>query len=69
MSRERLDGLLVLEHDRNDQPLQVVWGIPKGQRSPAVGRGSGGHGGASDVAVRKPEAAADGTAAVGCSRL
>jgi hypothetical protein len=28
--------VLALEHDRNDQPLHVVWGIPKGQSSPAV---------------------------------
>jgi hypothetical protein len=28
--------VLVLEHDRHGQPLHVVWGIPKGQSSPAV---------------------------------
>jgi len=28
--------VLVLEHDRNGQPIHVVWGIPAGQDSPAV---------------------------------
>ena len=28
--------ILVLEHDRNGQPIHVVWGIPAGQDSPAV---------------------------------
>lgn len=28
--------VLVLEKDRDGQPIHVVWGIPKGQRSPAV---------------------------------
>jgi hypothetical protein len=27
---------LVLERDRNGDPVHVVWGIPKGQTSPAV---------------------------------
>ena len=26
----------VLQHDRSDQPIHIVWGIPKGQTSPAV---------------------------------
>ena len=28
--------VLVLEHDRNSQPIHVVWGIPLGKESPAV---------------------------------
>ena len=28
--------VLVLEHDRNGQPIHVVWGIPLGKDSPAV---------------------------------
>jgi hypothetical protein len=28
--------VLVLERDRNGMPIHVVWGIPKGQSSPAV---------------------------------
>ena len=28
--------VLVLEQDRNGQPIHVVWGIPLGQASPAV---------------------------------
>jgi len=28
--------VLVLEQDRGDQPIHVVWGIPAGQDSPAV---------------------------------
>ena len=28
--------VLVLEQDRNSQPIHVVWGIPGGQDSPAV---------------------------------
>jgi hypothetical protein len=28
--------VLVLQHDREDQPVHVVWGIPKGMMSPAV---------------------------------
>lgn len=28
--------VLVLERDRNGQPIHVVWGIPAGQDSPAV---------------------------------
>lgn len=28
--------VLVLEHDRNGQPIHVVWGIPAGKTSPAV---------------------------------
>ncbi len=27
---------LVLERDRNGDPVHIVWGIPKGQTSPAV---------------------------------
>jgi hypothetical protein len=29
-------AVLVLEHDKAGQPIHVVWGIPKGQRTPAV---------------------------------
>ena len=28
--------VLVLQHDRTGMPIHVVWGIPKGQMSPAV---------------------------------
>jgi hypothetical protein len=28
--------MLVLQHDRNGRPFHVVWGIPRGQTSPAV---------------------------------
>jgi len=28
--------VLVLQKDENDQPIHVVWGIPKGTMSPAV---------------------------------
>lgn len=28
--------VLVLEQDRNDEPIHAVWGIPKGETSPAV---------------------------------
>jgi len=28
--------VLVLQKDRNGQPIHVVWGIPKGKSSPAV---------------------------------
>ena len=28
--------VLVLQHDETGQPIHVVWGIPKGQDSPAV---------------------------------
>lgn len=28
--------VLVLQKDNNDQPIHVVWGIPKGTTSPAV---------------------------------
>ncbi len=28
--------VLVLERDSGDRPIHVVWGIPAGQRSPAV---------------------------------
>jgi hypothetical protein len=28
--------VLVLERDRNDKPIHAVWGIPKGETSPAV---------------------------------
>lgn len=28
--------VLVLERDKSSQPIHVVWGIPAGQRSPAV---------------------------------
>lgn len=28
--------VLVLQHDRTGFPIHVVWGIPKGQMSPAV---------------------------------
>jgi hypothetical protein len=28
--------VLVLQKDRNGDPIHVVWGIPKGQISPAV---------------------------------
>ena len=27
---------LVLQRDRNGEPVHVVWGIPKGERTPAV---------------------------------
>jgi hypothetical protein len=27
---------LVLQHDRSGHPIHVVWGIPRGQGSPAV---------------------------------
>ena len=29
-------AVLVLQFDGNDRPIHVVWGIPKGSRSPAV---------------------------------
>jgi hypothetical protein len=29
-------SVLVLEHDKTDKPIHVVWGIPKGLSSPAV---------------------------------
>ncbi len=29
-------SILVLQFDRNDQPIHIVWGIPKGKESPAV---------------------------------
>ena len=29
-------AVLVLEYDRDDQPIHVVWGIPKGHKTPAV---------------------------------
>ena len=29
-------AILVLQFDRNRQPIHVVWGIPKGHTSPAV---------------------------------
>ncbi|HIP72564.1 MAG TPA: DUF4258 domain-containing protein [Anaerolineae bacterium] len=29
-------SVLVLQQDANDQPIHVVWGIPKGKLSPAV---------------------------------
>jgi hypothetical protein len=29
-------SVLVLEHDATGKPIHVVWGIPKGQSSPAV---------------------------------
>ena len=28
--------VLVLQHDRNGEPVHVVWGIPKGEKAPAV---------------------------------
>jgi len=28
--------VLVLEQDRNDEPIHAVWGMPKGEPSPAV---------------------------------
>ena len=28
--------VLVLEHDKGNRPIHVVWGIPAGQESPAV---------------------------------
>lgn len=28
--------VLVLQHDSNDLPIHVVWGIPKGANTPAV---------------------------------
>jgi hypothetical protein len=28
--------ILVLEHDRQERPLHVLWGIPKGQDTPVV---------------------------------
>jgi hypothetical protein len=28
--------ILVLQHDREAQPVHVVWGVPKGRISPAV---------------------------------
>jgi hypothetical protein len=28
--------VLVLQQDRSDQPIHVVWGIPKGRTTPAV---------------------------------
>ncbi|MBI2993012.1 MAG: DUF4258 domain-containing protein [Gammaproteobacteria bacterium] len=29
-------AVLVLEYDRDGQPIHVVWGIPKGHQAPAV---------------------------------
>lgn len=29
-------AVLVLQHDSNDSPIHVLWGIPKGKSSPAV---------------------------------
>ena len=29
-------SILVLQTDKNGQPVHVVWGIPKGHKSPAV---------------------------------
>lgn len=29
-------AVLVLEYDRNEQPIHVVWGIPAGHETPAV---------------------------------
>ena len=29
-------AVLVLQQDRNDRPIHVVWGIPRGKSSPAV---------------------------------
>jgi len=29
-------AVLVLQQDRDDNPIHVVWGIPKGKSSPAV---------------------------------
>lgn len=29
-------SVLVLQKDKNDQPIHVVWGIPKGYENPAV---------------------------------
>ena len=29
-------SVLALEHDKAGKPIHVVWGIPKGQTSPAV---------------------------------
>jgi hypothetical protein len=29
-------SILVLQHDRNQRPVHIVWGIPKGRTSPAV---------------------------------
>jgi hypothetical protein len=29
-------AVLVLEYDRDGRPIHVVWGIPKGHKSPAV---------------------------------
>ena len=29
-------AVLVLERDSKDKPVHVVWGIPKGERTPAV---------------------------------
>ena len=29
-------AILVLEYDRDGQPIHVAWGIPKGRESPAV---------------------------------
>jgi len=28
--------VLVLQHDRNGEPIHAVWGIPRGEDSPAV---------------------------------
>jgi hypothetical protein len=29
-------SVLVLQHDRNDQPVHVMWGVPKTTGRPAV---------------------------------
>jgi hypothetical protein len=34
--RIRGPSILVLQHDTNGRPIHVLWGIPAGQRRPAV---------------------------------
>jgi hypothetical protein len=29
-------SVLVLQHDRNDRPIHVMWGVPKGAGTPAI---------------------------------
>ena len=36
LDRVRGPSVLALQHDEDGHPIHVVWGIPAGQRSPAV---------------------------------